>query len=126
MQTMILISGIVEEGKKRGKDLGFPTANILLTQDIPQGIYISQVKIDSGKKWLPSLTFIGNAKTFEEKDVIAETYILDFSEDIYGKTIEIKLLQKIRDNQKFETIEGLKEQMKKDELAARSFFGKLS
>lgn len=99
--------------------MGFPTANINLTKNIPEGIYISRTKM--GNDFYNSLTFIGTAKTFNEKNFHAETYILDFDEDIYGKWISIKLLKKIRENKKFNSAQELVEQMKKDEQEAREF-----
>ena len=112
--------GKVRKHNQRGKKLGFPTANTNLTQKIPDGIYISKTKIQD--RQYPSLTFVGEAKTFNEKRFHAETYILDFNQDIYGKWISVKLLKKIRDNKKFNSAEELIEQMKKDEQEARKYF----
>lgn len=115
--------GKVRKHNQRGKDLGFPTANINLAKIIPEGIYISKIKI--GNKLYPALTFIGIAKTFNEKKVQAETYILDFNENIYNQWVSVKLLKKIRKNKKFKSAEDLTEQMKKDEKAGRDYFDKL-
>lgn len=112
--------GKVKEHNKRGKSLGFPTANISLHKNIPEGIYISKIKID-GQEYR-SLTFIGIAKTFNEKKFHAETYILDFNQNIYGKWITVLLLKRIRGNKKFKSAEKLIGQMKKDENIARKFF----
>lgn len=112
--------GKVKKGKGRGKDLGFPTANIDLHKKIPEGVYISLVKIN--KKQIPSLTFIGTAKTFNETKYQAESYLLDFKSDLYGKYISIYLINKIRTNLKFNTVESLVAQIKKDETIARAFF----
>lgn len=105
---------------KRGKKLGFPTANVNLYKKIPEGIYVSKTKI--GKSIYPGLTFIGIAKTFNEKKLHAETYILDFKKNIYDKWISVKLLKKIRGNKKFKSAEELVEQMKEDEKKARKYF----
>lgn len=112
--------GKVRTHNKRGKTLGFPTANINLTKKIPEGIYIS--KTIFLKKIYFSLTFIGTAKTFGDKKYHAETYILDFNKNIYGQWLAIKLIKKIRDNQKFKSVDNLIEQMKKDEKEARKYF----
>lgn len=112
--------GKVRTKSLRGKRLGFPTANIKLSKKIPEGIYISKTRVDN--QWLPSLTFIGSAKTFEESDFKAESYILDFDKDIYNKWISIKLLKKIRGNKKFNSEKQLIKQMKKDEEVARDVF----
>ncbi len=117
---MYKLWGKVRKNKQRGKKLGFPTANINLTKNIPEGIYISQAKV--GTSIYPALTFIGIAKTFNEKSFQAETYILNFKQNIYGKWISIKLLKKIRNNQRFNSTEELIAQMKKDEVVARRYF----
>lgn len=114
--------GKVRRHNQRGKKLGFPTANINLTKKIPEGIYISKTKFRN--RVYPSLTFIGKAKTFNEKRFHAETYILDFKQNIYGKWISIELLKKIRNNKKFKTVDELVKQMKKDEEIARKYFKK--
>ncbi len=114
------ISGVVKKGQSRGKKLGFPTINFLLTEKLPEGIYISQAII-GGKKY-NSLTFIGTAKTFDETLFQAETYIFDFNQDVYGQKVDVLLLKKIRDNQKFESEEKLIAQMEEDKKTAEEFF----
>lgn len=113
--------GKVKKDHQRGKELGFPTANINLTKNIPEGIYVAYAKL--GKSIYPTLTFIGKAKTFNEQKLQAETFILDFKQNIYGKWISIKLLKKIRDNKKFNSADELIKQMKIDEVMARKYFG---
>ncbi len=112
--------GKARKHNQRGKKLGFPTANIALHKKILEGIYISKTKIDG--KQHQSITFIGTAKTFNEKRFHAETYILDFNQNIYGKWISVKILKKLRDNKKFKSAKELILQMKEDEKAARKFF----
>ena len=116
--------GKVQTHNKRGKKLGFPTANIALHQDIPEGIYISKTKVN--RQIYGSVTFIGIAKTFNEKKFHAETYILDFNQDVYGEWISVELIKKIRGNIKFNSAEELVKQMKEDEKSARNFFLKLA
>ena len=112
--------GKIRKQNQRGKKLGFPTANINLHTNIPEGIYVSTTKVDKHK--YQSVTFIGSAKTFNEKSFQAETYILDFNRILYGQWIKVELLKKIRDNQKFDSAAELINQMKKDEKEARKFF----
>ena len=116
--------GKVRTHNKRGKTLGFPTANINLTKSIADGIYISKTKI--GSTIYLSLTFIGAAKTFGEIRFHSETFILDFNQNIYGKWISVELIKKIRGNKKFNTAEDLIVQMKKDEQEARDYFALLT
>jgi len=117
---MIVFWGKVREGKKRGHNLGFPTANIALHKKIPEGIYFAKAKV--GAHWLPALTFIGAAKTFGETAAMSETYLLNFNTKIYTHWLTIKLLKKLRENKKFDSKEALILQMKEDEIEARKFF----
>ena len=114
------ITGVVMAGQKRGKTLGFPTANLLLTEDIPEGIYAATVTIKN--KLYQAATFIGNAKTFNESDKKAESYIFDFDQTIYGEEITVKLYQKIRNNQNFSSVEELVSQMIEDVKNITKFF----
>jgi riboflavin kinase/FMN adenylyltransferase len=115
-----LIWGKVRTGNKRGKSIGFPTANIALHVDIAEGVYLSEVTV-SNKKF-SSLTFVGAAKTFNEQKKMIESYILDFNKDVYGEWITIRLLKKIRGNIKFKSEKELIEQIKKDLIIAKEFF----
>jgi len=116
------ISGIVQKGASRGKELGYPTANIALQEDVPHGIYISTIRIGTSSVWHPAITFVGDAKTFEESLVQAETYIFDFNEDIYDTRVTINLLEKIRENKKFDTVDALIKQIEHDVSQARTYF----
>ncbi|MDP4000888.1 MAG: riboflavin kinase [bacterium] len=136
------LAGKVIKNLGRGKSLGFPTANLDVRTEMDEGVYLGLVtKIEKGPlplfsrklgprknlipniKALPALVFIGSAKTFHEKERKVEVHILDFIYDIYEKEMEVEIVKKIRDNQKFDSVEELIEQMKKDELVARQFFG---
>lgn len=116
--------GKVRKHNQRGKKLGFPTANVNLAKNIPEGIYISKTKIKNNIYF--SLTFIGTVKTFNEQKFLSETYILDFDRNIYGQWISIDLIKKIRSNQKFNSAEELIKQMKQDEADARRYFANLN
>ena len=120
MQPLYIIKGVVIKGKERGRRLGFPTANIKLDKNIPDGIYISEVFISD--KNYKATTFVGIAKTFHETKYFLESYILDFNEIIYGKEITVKLYEKIRKNIKFASEELLIAQIKNDVEYTRRFF----
>lgn len=100
--------------------MGFPTANVLLHRALPEGIYVSRVKLQ-GKSY-NALTFIGAATTFDEKDVKAETFILNFNENVYGKWMTVTILMKLRDNKKFKSMDDLTAQMNKDKRDAEKYF----
>ena len=117
------ITGTVEKGKRIGNTLGFPTANIypeeylLMPMD---GVYVTRTLLDG--KIYNSITNIGNNPTFNDLKKSIETYILDYSDNIYGKSIEVFFLKKIRSEKKFNTIDELVEQIKKDIKSARQYF----
>lgn len=111
------LTGTVISGRSRGRELGFPTANMKLNDNyvIPKiGVYKTFTHI--GDRKLLSLTNIGYNPTFDEKELKIETYILNFDENIYGSTIKVEFVKFIRDDVKFNSVEELKEQMKKDML----------
>lgn len=121
MNLPVKISGTVVVNTGRGKRLGFPTANIEVAAEFVDGVYIGYTQVD-GKK-LPSLIFVGAAVTFGETERFAESYILDFDLDIYGKMISMELVKRIRDNKKFAGSDELVRQIQHDVLTARTFFG---
>jgi riboflavin kinase/FMN adenylyltransferase len=120
MNPQITIIGNVINGQKRGRLLGFPTANLLINENISEGIYAAEVLIEN--KTYKSAAFVGKALTFNEFDIKLECYILDFDENIYGKNISVKLYKKIRGNKKFNGEKELIEQMNKDVESVRKFF----
>lgn len=117
---MYLFWGKVIHGKKRGKQIGFPTVNVRLHKTIPEGVYVSKIKFEG--IWHKSVSFIGASKTFNAVEVFGETYILDFNRDIYGKWISVRLLKKIRGNKKFASTEELIKRIKKDKQNAIEYF----
>jgi len=122
MKIEFLVWGKVKTGNKRGRLLGFPTANISLYKNIPEGVYVSEIKVDN--LIFPSLTFVGAAKTFGEKNKQVESYILNFNKNIYNKWITVKMFKKIRGNIKFNSEKELALQMKEDLSFANDFFTK--
>jgi riboflavin kinase / FMN adenylyltransferase len=119
MKTVNIVWGKVNKGRKKGRLLGFPTANIKLHRYINDGVYISKVIINTKK--YSAITFIGAAKTFGQKKKKVECYILNFNQDIYGKWISVKLLKRIRGNIKFNTEYDLILQMKKDLIITKGY-----
>jgi riboflavin kinase / FMN adenylyltransferase len=114
------VSGTVVGGAKRGSDLGFPTANIELAggQAFKHGIYATRVWI-KGRRY-DAASYLGTRPTFDGGKPILETFLFDFTEDIYGEVLDVELIQFLRDDAAFTTIEALKEQMYADCQAART------
>ena len=117
------ISGTVVNGDKWGRELGFPTANLSMSSPllIPKdGVYITLARINGD--WLPSATSIGSRPTFDGNEKMVEVHIIDFDRDLYGQVIEVKFLERIRDQIKFESVHDLSLQIGIDVESVRSKF----
>ena len=124
-----MISGKIIEGKKLGRTIGFPTANIFVEENyklIPKsGVYI--VKVNVLEKAFFGMMNIGtNPTTDDSKNQKIEVNILEFDDDIYNKSITIHFLKRIRDEKKFDTLNDLKNQLNLDKEATLSFAKKNS
>ena len=119
------ISGTVVEGNRRGRDLGFPTANIAsCTEVIPSdGIYATLFHIGQ-ERWL-SVSSIGVNPTFGAGPRTVESYMLNFDRDIYGKKIKLAFVKKIREEKKFADVASLIAQIQEDVRSARAVFHSL-
>ncbi len=109
------MSGIVIDGKKIGRLIGFPTINIIPDIDRthpPNGVYATTTRINNKIYW--SITNIGYNPTVNGENKIIETHILDFSNMIYGDTVEMFFYKFIRKETKFSSIDMLKDQIKQD------------
>ncbi len=119
------IKGRVVQGYKRGRNMGFPTANIDLPAELAlpgDGVYATKVHI-GGRTYL-SATNIGVRPTFgSESERTVEAYIMDFQGDLYGKVIKIEVVERMRDELFFNNIEELKIQMQKDVEQVRALLG---
>jgi riboflavin kinase/FMN adenylyltransferase len=114
------IRGEVQRGRQRGRGLGFPTANLHITEDDlcpKKGVYVTQVIC--GGKMYGSISNIGHNPTFGENELVAETHIFDFSDDIYGQPIRLNLLRHLRGEIKFNSPDELAAQIRKDVETAR-------
>ncbi len=117
--TMTL-KGIVAHGDKRGRVLGFPTANLNAAVPMAYGVYASQTRIAGSDKAWPSVTSYGTRPTFEGADARVETHILDFAGDLYGQEIEVTLMGFIRAEARFDSVEALIVAMQGDIAEARA------
>lgn len=120
----VRFSGIVSHGEKRGRHLGFPTANLAVSDyyDLPLGIYASSTRIlESGDTVFPSISYLGTKPTFDGDKIILETHILDFRQDIYGVRIEVDILKFIRGDLKFGSELELAAKVQDDIVESRTF-----
>lgn len=118
-----ILTGKVVQGKGLGKQLGYPTANIKVKEDyklIPkQGAYIVSSKINNVMVY--GMMNIGVNPTVNGTKQTIEVHFFNFNNNIYNKNIQINLLQRIRDEQKYESVEALKEQLSKDKKTALNY-----
>ena len=132
----------VVRGSGRGKSLGFPTANLRPHSEIlpPSGVYPVEIRVspfhlkaliegegfdyvrETPGEWRPGILNYGVRPTFEGGKATAEVHILDYSGDLYGKTLEIVFYPKLRDEKKFENKEALITAMQEDVSRVRQFF----
>ncbi len=114
------IRGRVEQGRDRGgKLLGFPTANINLTDELSPEKGVYAVTVETGKKMYKGVANIGFSPTFADHIFTVEVHILDFSQNIYNEKIRVNFVSKLREEKKFNNIEELSRQIGKDILIAR-------
>ncbi len=129
LTSNFMLTGVVVKGKQLGKTIGFPTANLFISEDykiIPKkGVYVVKSEIDGLAYY--GMMNIGNNPTISEepnKQTI-ETYFFDFKGNLYDKLLKIEILKRIRDEKKFEGLEQLISAMKKDEEFSKNFINQL-
>jgi len=120
MSRDFAIEGTVQGGDRRGRELGYPTANLALGdyQRPRYGIYAVRVRLDDGSEH-PGVASLGIRPTFDPPTELLETHLLDFDGDLYGRNIEVALHAFIREERKFDSVDALVAEMNRDEQAAR-------
>ena len=120
------MSGEVVQGKHLGKKLGFPTANINpdRLQVAFMGIFAAQV-FGLGPDALDGVASLGTRPTVNGTKPLLEVHIFDFDEDIYGQDIQVDFIEKLRDEENFDDLDALIEQMQKDATQAREILARL-
>jgi len=115
--------GRVAHGDKRGRTIGFPTANIHLHRKISpvQGVYVVEMLGIEGEP-LAGVANVGNRPTVDGTRSLLEVHIFDFNRDIYGSYVNVNFLHKIRDEMKFDSFPQLQQQIKADSEKARVWF----
>ncbi len=114
------VMGEVAHGDKRGRDLGYPTANIALTPETPlaEGVYAVRVTFDGPIR--DAVASFGRRPQFHENGPpLLESYIFDFQGDLYGKTLGVEFVARLRGEEKFENVDALISQMHRDAITAR-------
>ena len=119
------MQGRVVYGDKRGRQMGFPTANIYLHRvAVPvQGVYSVRMH-GIAKKGLPGIANVGIRPTIGGTRSLLEVHLFNFADDIYGKHVAVEFCEKIRDEKRFPNLDCLIEQIGKDANEARHYFEK--
>jgi riboflavin kinase/FMN adenylyltransferase len=121
------IDGVVARGAGRGRGLGFPTANLESPNDLlpPAGVYATTLTVEG--LVLPSITNVGLRPTFGDADrVMVETHVFDFDRDLYGQTLRLSFVQRLRDERTFPDVDALRAQIEADARSARRLFVRIS
>ena len=117
------VEGRVVRGAERGATLGFPTANLHpQNRVIPRnGVYVTATLIDG--QWRRSVTNIGTRPTFgSDNESSVETFVMDWSGDLYGDVVRVRFLHRLREEKKFSSIDELKSQIERDVARAKNYF----
>lgn len=115
-----VVRGVVVVGDKRGRTIGFPTANVLPDPALAvpaRGVYAGYVRV--GKDEYAACINIGVAPTFERQESRVEAHLLDFDGDLYGREVDVSFLERIREEKRFSGVEELKAQISRDAQEAR-------
>ena len=121
-----VIDGHVERGQQLGRTLGYPTANVHLNDRVSpvHGIFAVRVGIGDGPCSWPGVASLGYRPTVNAvREPLLEAHLFDFSGDLYGQRIGVEFVRKLRDEEKFDGLDALTAQMRKDEIAARQALG---
>ena len=108
------LKGIVVEGEKRGREIGFPTTNVDTNWELlpKPGVYATVATMKGSRYW--SITNMGFRPTFGENRLLIETHLFDFSESVYGEEIKVEFVDRLRDEKKFENVDALISQIRLD------------
>jgi riboflavin kinase/FMN adenylyltransferase len=121
------VDGSVVKGAGRGREIGVATANLATPNELvpPPGVYATLLTADDIV--FPSVTNIGMRPTFNDVEApVIETHILDFDRDLYGSTVRLSFVQRLRDERAFPDVDALRAQIDADRRSARRLFGRIS
>jgi len=121
------LEGVIVEGRRKGREIGFPTANLKTENELvpPHGVYATTVAIDGIVH--PGITNIGVRPTFgDSHETSIETHVLRFDGDLYGKTVRLAFVQRLRDERRFDDVDALRAQIEADQRRAERLFARLS
>ena len=120
------LDGVVVEGRRKGRELGFPTANLKIDNELvpPDGVYATTLTVDGIVH--ASMTNIGVRPTFGESARTIETHVLKFDGDLYGKSVRLSFVQRLRDERRFDDVDALRAQLEADQRRVERLFARIS
>jgi riboflavin kinase/FMN adenylyltransferase len=120
-----VMDGLVAKGDRMGRKIGFPTTNLMPDNELypKDGVYFTTVRIESFDRTFPCVTNIGRRPTvYEDFARTIESYILDFSSDVYGESVRLSFFERLRDEKTFPSMLELTAQIHRDVEATRRYF----
>ena len=121
------VAGEVIHGAHLGREIGFPTANFFPPERLVQlgdGIFVSLAKLEGENEPRPAMTYVGTRPTINSGVRQIETHLLDYAGDLYGQSIEVSMLEKLRDDQQFPSLDTMIAQLAIDEDHTRAYLNK--
>jgi riboflavin kinase/FMN adenylyltransferase len=121
------LAGTVVEGRRRGREIGFPTANLQTPNELipPHGVYAATLTVDGVIH--AAVTNIGMNPTFGDLDTPSiETHVLEYDGDLYGRDVQLGFVLRLRDERRFEDVDALKAQIEADRRRATRLFTRMS
>lgn len=120
------VVGEVVVGARRGRQLGFPTANIAVPPDrlLPaHGVYAVRLQVAGEAAWRPGVANLGVRPSFGEQQVVLEVHLFDFRGDLYGKRVRVAFVKQLREERRFASLDELRAQIARDAAAAQAVLG---
>lgn len=119
------LAGQVVRGDGRGRELGWPTANLEVENELlpAKGVYATTFRVGESSTSVPSVSNVGVRPTVdEEAEIVVETHVLDLDDDLYGSVCEVSFCRRLRDEKRFSSLGQLRRQIARDATAAREYF----
>jgi riboflavin kinase/FMN adenylyltransferase len=123
------LDGEITRGNARGREIGFPTANLRTRNELlpPNGVYATTVKFEGDDRLYAAITNVGVRPTFGGAgERVVETHLFDFDRDVYGASMRLYFVQRLRDERAFADVDALREQIDADCRYARRLFSRVS
>lgn len=119
-----VMSGRIAHGEKLGRELGFPTANVMLPKRAPlAGIFVVECLLEGESAWRPGVASVGRRPTVNPTAApLLEVHLLDYAADLYRRHLRVRFLRKLRDEQKYDDVPALRAAIAGDAAQARSYF----